>query len=341
MTFFQSTFSQNPYTSIGVKDNDVKALSLSSGKYNEFEQYNEVEKVGSALINMKTMKIVGFIEKDSLQEKATFEPEIVSRWLSIDPLAREYPELTPYQYASNSPIACIDMDGLEAFIIHGSAQNSGATVFSYSVEKELLRISGNKKIYSDFKWTSIIGPAILNKEIDRNFYAKILTAQVIKTRADMLNKGEITKNEPVTLIGYSHGGNIAFQTAGYLSALGINVNVITVATPAYNDQNDAENPANYSGIKSHINFVHKDDPVQAFAGGDRLFKNNKTMNYELNDKDMESTGSIVQWGPHTDLPWSGDFAKFLKTIPTLKWDKSYTKTFDNKYKKVEDTVNGK
>lgn len=35
------------------------------------------------------------------------------RFLSVDPLAPDYPELTPYQFASNRPIDGIDLDGLE------------------------------------------------------------------------------------------------------------------------------------------------------------------------------------------------------------------------------------
>jgi RHS repeat-associated protein len=38
----------------------------------------------------------------------------IGRFLSIDPLTKGYPELTPYQFASNSPIENIDLDGLEA-----------------------------------------------------------------------------------------------------------------------------------------------------------------------------------------------------------------------------------
>lgn len=38
----------------------------------------------------------------------------VGRFLSVDPLTKSYPELTPYQFGSNSPIANIDLDGLEA-----------------------------------------------------------------------------------------------------------------------------------------------------------------------------------------------------------------------------------
>jgi RHS repeat-associated protein len=37
----------------------------------------------------------------------------LGRFLSVDPITGKYPELTPYQYASNSPIFNIDLDGLE------------------------------------------------------------------------------------------------------------------------------------------------------------------------------------------------------------------------------------
>jgi RHS repeat-associated protein len=37
----------------------------------------------------------------------------VCRFLSVDPLTKKYPELTPYQYGSNRPIDGIDMNGLE------------------------------------------------------------------------------------------------------------------------------------------------------------------------------------------------------------------------------------
>ena len=37
----------------------------------------------------------------------------IARFLSVDPLAPDYPELTVYQFASNTPIMAIDLDGLE------------------------------------------------------------------------------------------------------------------------------------------------------------------------------------------------------------------------------------
>ena len=41
----------------------------------------------------------------------------LGRFMSVDPLFRKYPELSTYQFASNSPIQAIDLDGLEKLII--------------------------------------------------------------------------------------------------------------------------------------------------------------------------------------------------------------------------------
>jgi RHS repeat-associated protein len=39
--------------------------------------------------------------------------EKIGRFMSVDPITAQYPELTPYQFASNTPIQAIDLDGLE------------------------------------------------------------------------------------------------------------------------------------------------------------------------------------------------------------------------------------
>jgi len=39
----------------------------------------------------------------------------IGRFLSVDPLIDKYPELTPYQFSSNSPIANVDVDGQESY----------------------------------------------------------------------------------------------------------------------------------------------------------------------------------------------------------------------------------
>ena len=51
----------------------------------------------------------------------------LGRFLSVDPLTKKYPELTPYQFASNTPIQAIDLDGLERYIVTITAYKSPTT----------------------------------------------------------------------------------------------------------------------------------------------------------------------------------------------------------------------
>jgi RHS repeat-associated protein len=50
----------------------------------------------------------------------------LGKFLSVDPLFQSYPWYTPYQYAGNSPIAFIDMDGLERVSSEETRKNPGS-----------------------------------------------------------------------------------------------------------------------------------------------------------------------------------------------------------------------
>ena len=59
----------------------------------------------------------------------------LGRPFSIDPLAKNFPELSPYQFFSNSPIANIDFDGLEKIFYMGAFSNSGYSTLVHLVNK--------------------------------------------------------------------------------------------------------------------------------------------------------------------------------------------------------------
>lgn len=50
-----------------------------------------------------------------------YDPRI-AKFLSVDPITKQFPELTPYQFASNTPILAIDLDGLEAVVYNNPKQ---------------------------------------------------------------------------------------------------------------------------------------------------------------------------------------------------------------------------
>jgi RHS repeat-associated protein len=59
-----------------------------------------------------------------------YDPRL-GKFLSVDPLTKEYPELTPYQFASNRTIDGIDLDGLEYTT---AGQNNGKAVDGVAVQ---------------------------------------------------------------------------------------------------------------------------------------------------------------------------------------------------------------
>ncbi len=57
----------------------------------------------------------------------------IAKFLSVDPLTKSYPMLTPYQFASNTPIWAIDLDGLEALYFHLEGRLSIPMIGPYGV----------------------------------------------------------------------------------------------------------------------------------------------------------------------------------------------------------------
>ena len=78
----------------------------------------------------------------------------LGRFFNVDPLTKSYPMLTPYQFASNTPIQAIDLDGLEAKIaiygagVHwndnGTSSEKHAALFKSEADKDVQWKNANK-----------------------------------------------------------------------------------------------------------------------------------------------------------------------------------------------------
>ena len=99
---------QNPYKSIGK---EAEVLTLSNGKYQEFIPNDTLVVIGSVIYNTVTDEVVAFAVPDTVLTELGFEPEVRSRFLSIDPHASRYPSISPYSYVANNPLKWIDPDG--------------------------------------------------------------------------------------------------------------------------------------------------------------------------------------------------------------------------------------
>lgn len=82
-----------------------------------------------------------------------YNPQI-AKFLSVDPLTKSYPMLTPYQFASNNPIESIDLDGLESF----SSKNNVSSGESYFGPLNSSFIESNNLIRTDLTPNSNSAP---------------------------------------------------------------------------------------------------------------------------------------------------------------------------------------
>jgi RHS repeat-associated protein len=97
-----------PFESIGKK---VKVLTMSNGKYQETFPNDSIMRIGSVMYNRNTGEVVSTVEHDTLYGEYDLKPEVVSRWLSTDPLGNKFPNWSPYNYTLNNPVRLVDPDG--------------------------------------------------------------------------------------------------------------------------------------------------------------------------------------------------------------------------------------
>jgi RHS repeat-associated protein len=79
-----------------------------------------------------------------------YDPRM-GRFLSVDPLTKDYPELTPYQFASNSPLAAIDLDGLEGLVATGMPLGKSGTSHGMIVSTKTAEEIKKRTIVTAFK----------------------------------------------------------------------------------------------------------------------------------------------------------------------------------------------
>lgn len=119
LAFVSAKAQNNPFEELGYTP---RFATLSNGKYIETFDNDSIVQIGTVLLNTKSKEIIGFVEYDTLYSEATLQPDIISRWLSPDPLAEEYTSWSPYNFVMNNPIIYIDPDGRKVVFAQGVSE---------------------------------------------------------------------------------------------------------------------------------------------------------------------------------------------------------------------------
>ena len=132
---------------------DREMLTLSKGKYKEVFTNDEVIQIGTVLLNTRNSEVIKFLEEES--SELSYKEEYSSRFLTMDPLAEKYPQLSPYAYCLNNPVRFVDPDGrTPAHIIAGFVGG----VLDYGLQVTTNYIEGKSGTEA---WTNVSGKSIL------------------------------------------------------------------------------------------------------------------------------------------------------------------------------------
>ncbi|WP_348822509.1 RHS repeat-associated core domain-containing protein [Flavobacterium aestuarii] len=136
-------------------------------------------------------------EGNSLNYTFRMHDPRIGRFFAIDPLFKDYPHNSPYAFSENRIMDAVELEGREAFFIHGTII-SGLGIFMFEkrnmIVEKLPTILGNNTKNIDFRWSGS------NNDEARHLAAEQLVEHVLKNRKP---------GEPISLIGHSHGGNVA------------------------------------------------------------------------------------------------------------------------------------
>lgn len=107
-------FAQTPFDSFDSTMKKVPVFKSESSPAFMIINTDKTSAIKFILLDVDERTLEYYNQKDSLIASVYLKPGTV-KFLSVDPLSNKYPMLTPYQFASNSPISGIDLDGLEYY----------------------------------------------------------------------------------------------------------------------------------------------------------------------------------------------------------------------------------
>ena len=80
-----------------------------------------------------------------------YDSDLMTGWLSVDPLADKYPGLSPYAYCANNPVKLVDPDGEEIIAaLVGAAINASIEIVSQTISKGFDNLDNGKGFFEDW-----------------------------------------------------------------------------------------------------------------------------------------------------------------------------------------------
>ncbi|WP_316824684.1 RHS repeat-associated core domain-containing protein [Pedobacter miscanthi] len=143
-----------------------------------------------------------------------YDPRI-AKFLSVDPISNEYPELTPYQFASNRPIDGIDQDGLEY-------AESGAHAYRLIREEKARLTKIDPRLAKEYEDKgNVIGITFVGSALTMGYGVNVWATLGYRALLTNMAKGAVIGAGVNSIISYSKGDSgyeiLKSATSGFFS----------------------------------------------------------------------------------------------------------------------------
>ncbi len=121
-SFAANAQNDNPYAIFGHKTNVVYEIKVSD--YLIIRNNDLKSDTMAMAFNFEDGFVLFLGMNDTILNKVKIQPEQLLRWLSVDPLAKDYPSISPYAFVANNCINAIDPDGRKILFVNGHYQDN-------------------------------------------------------------------------------------------------------------------------------------------------------------------------------------------------------------------------
>ncbi|UXE68811.1 MAG: hypothetical protein KA713_09650 [Chryseotalea sp. WA131a] len=229
-SFAANAQNDNPYAIFGHKTNVVYETKVKD--FFIIPNNDPSSKTKAIAFNVDEGYILFLGSNDSILSRTKIQPDQLLRWLSIDPLANEYPSISPYAFVANNCINAIDPDGRKIVFVNGYYNTGSLSGLAGSVGGQGYwgtdLISGAQTFFGDKKTGFVDGRGAWNSTGSERFDAGYAYA---KANLTTITAGMV-EGETVKIVSHSMGGAYSEGMIKYLQEQKIAVEQVVHLSPA-------------------------------------------------------------------------------------------------------------